>query len=610
MFELAWKNKALAQKEEAITPSFHEEMPEINAAGFLRWEEHCVECAPPDCFDNCPLLVRRPDRKCARFVYGILPNAQFHGAENFGAEIKFRRWAKLETKWPKNPRTYSLSGLRHLSYAINGLELLVSNISSAIAFISPRRRLNGALALLLGKSFGALANSKAKDGCLEGFLIEFYCPEDLNDAFFFEIVDGITPRFRTRLPITKGWNRDFIDCKNLPQCLKEKSFGRLWVEGDREIRIVFTWLHLIKFKNYEEALRKIAPLKASDKKEKTPADKLKCVVFDLDNTLWDGIIGDQGPDGVKVKSETVEFIYQLDRRGIICSVASKNDFQIAWKKIEEIGLGQHLLFPQINWGAKGDSMKEIADLMNVNIDSLALIDDNPFEREQVNTRWPQVRTYDVANLGSLLDRPEFDVPITEQAGKRRLSYLAESNRAKSMQHSGQDIDTFLRSCDMTMWIGPAKEHFDRCHELVMRTNQFNISGNKYSADEFDRLIDSSICVCWKVHDRFGDYGVVGFARLEEQPDAYLITDFVMSCRVAEKRVEESLFAWFKRNLNKQKPLRFRFVQTERNGPILKKFESLGLTIQAEVDGASIYELSGSADDIDPNVIHVEGRIAG
>lgn len=598
----------MAQAEPPMTPGLPEKIPEVQQAAFLMWQEHCIECSIPHCYDSCRLYVRRADQKCARFVYGIFPNSQFCGAENFGAEIKFRRWARLETRWPAHPMAHSLANLRRTSGFLNGLEATASAIASAVEPLNPKRRVNGALTYYLEKSFGARAECQTGSSEFDGFLVEFYCPDEVDDAFILEITGAGRLLFRERLPISRGWNRHFIEDKLLPHSFG--GLGKLCVEGDRELRVVFTWLHLVRFVDSDAALRTLVPHGLSAGSMAKPAEKVKCVVFDLDNTLWEGLIGDDGLEGVNVKPEVVAFIYALDRRGIICAVASKNDFQLAWRKIEAVGLGQHLLFPQIHWGAKSDSVKQIAGLMNVGIDSLAFIDDNPFEREQVSSRWPQVRTFDAAEVWNLIGRPEFDVPITEQSAMRRLSYLAESKRAQALETSGQDIDEFLRSCNMSIRLMPATQHFERCHELVARTNQFNISGTKYSSDAFRVLIASDLCLCWEAEDKFGKYGNVGFVRIVEESDAYLVTDFVMSCRVAEKRVEESLFAWFMRHFGESKPLRIRVVRTDRNGPIREKFESFGLSIISADDRVCIYEITSSADAIDPRVIRVSGEIGG
>lgn len=147
-----------------------------------------------------------------------------------------------------------------------------------------------------------------------------------------------------------------------------------------------------------------------------PAEKVKCVVWDLDNTLWNGtLIETDNPEDLKIRPGVLEIIHELDQRGIIQSIASKNDMDVAWPVVEKLGIAEYFLYPQIHWNAKSDSIRQIAKALNIGIDTFAFIDDSNFERMQVQSALPQVRVYDEKELQNILQRPEFKVMVTEES---------------------------------------------------------------------------------------------------------------------------------------------------------------------------------------------------
>src|SRR5438105_10164366 len=168
-----------------------------------------------------------------------------------------------------------------------------------------------------------------------------------------------------------------------------------------------------------------APDGAGSAQAAAPADKVKCVAWDLDNTLWEGTLLEDGPDGCRLRPEVRALIERLDERGILQTAVSKNDHDDAWAVVERLGLQDYFLYPAINWGQKSANLKQIAERLNIGIDTFAFVDDSPFERAEVAAALPMVRVYSPEQLAGLLERPELDVPVTEMSRKRRLSYLAE-----------------------------------------------------------------------------------------------------------------------------------------------------------------------------------------
>ncbi len=573
MFQLAW---SFGHPSSAMAPvSQPPDLPVVASAAFHMWEEHCLECSPPDCYSSCKLFMPRADRKCARFEFGIRANRQFAGLEGYGAEVSFRRWAKLQTPWVLKPKLYPLSVLSSVNRRLRSTEKLVTLTASVLSSVNPRRRLNGALHAYLGSTFESRAsdaNTTLSD-VPDGLQLCFYAPTPEPGALFFELVMDAKVVYRMRIPIQSGWNTSFIPWVQLSVQGPPARFARIWLEGDAERTLVFTHAHLVKLMVHQQPPVDGAELRT--KVPKRPADKVKCVVFDLDNTIWDGVIGDDGASGVVVRQEMIRLIQALDERGVICSVASKNDFRVAWSKVRELGLDEYLLFPEIHWKPKPDSVNRIAAAMNISINAIAFVDDNPTERELVQQVLPEVRVYSDREALVMLQRPEFDVPVTAEARQRRQSYRAESTRQAEMAALGIDLDEFIIASQMTMTILSARDHVERCHELIMRTNQFNISGKKYSSEEFKGLIDKDLAVCWRVSDKYGDYGIVGFMRIGPYRDGVAIFDFVMSCRVAEKRNEETIIDSLVRPRFPARPVYFPVTKTGRNRPLVEKLQSMG-----------------------------------
>lgn len=265
---------------------------------------------------------------------------------------------------------------------------------------------------------------------------------------------------------------------------------------------------------------------------------IKCVVWDLDDTLWEGtmIEGDE----LTVRSEVKRVIETLDQRGILQSLASKNDHEQAVDFIEKFGLKSYFLFPQINWSAKSGSIKRIAEQLNIGLDSIAFIDDQEFEREEVKRSLPEVMCLPADCISSVITMPEF-IPekITDEAKNRRAMYLAEQTRKEVEQNFSGAPEEFLAHLGMKVSIYRAREtDLERSEELVRRTNQFNTTGYSYSLDELNYFRTSSNHRLYVVdlEDRFGSYGVVGLGLLECYDNVWRIKLLLMSCRVVSRGI--------------------------------------------------------------------------
>jgi FkbH-like protein len=266
--------------------------------------------------------------------------------------------------------------------------------------------------------------------------------------------------------------------------------------------------------------------------------KIKCVVWDLDDTVWDGILLEEA---VKLKPEFMEVIETLDSRGILNSIASRNDSDLAMAKLTEFGLDGFFVCPQIGWGAKSASVKAIYETLNLGIDSLAFIDDQPFEREEVNFAHPEV--FCIAGAGDLL--PILDLPqmrprySSDEQKHRRAMYRQEFERKKIEETFDGTSADFLKTLDLVLRIAPAEDgDLERLEELTERTHQLNSTGYTYGFDELDRLRKSPqhLLLVADLTDKFGWYGKVGLALVECGEDPWVLKLLIASCRVMSRGV--------------------------------------------------------------------------
>jgi len=289
---------------------------------------------------------------------------------------------------------------------------------------------------------------------------------------------------------------------------------------------------------------------------------------------------------------------------------SKNNHDQAWAVVEKFALKEYFLYPAINWAPKSSNIRQIATKLNINIDTFALIDDSPFERSEVQKSLPQVRVYASEEIPTLLSRRELDVPITEISRKRRISYLNNVKREHVKEEFDGDYETFLRTCQMKMTIFVPREEKDisRCWELIQRSNQLNLSTRRYSTSEFNELRSTRGVLCLAFHcaDMFGDYGIVGFASVDELDKKARLVDFVISCRVAQKRVEHTFLKWLaQREKQQHKVLQVRLTKTKRNGPLMRVFEDLPFHIVEKSEQYLLMELPLDKNISVEDVIHLE-----
>jgi len=507
-----------------ILARFQQTQDAIEMRSSLHWAEHCVECAVPQCYTSCDLYEPRFDGKCQRFVNGIESVSVKDGDPLL--KIQFKQWAKLETQG--SHKLYSIKdrnakerGVRRLDGAINHLYPM-----SLRAKVVKKRYFNKKQSVLSAQSNGQHPDQ---------FFLEVYNPEEQTAVVTLEIRSQ-DPKFSQmpflfRCDIEPGYNSKEIPFDEIEKRLNLDVPYVISLIPENMSRDHALYFGVMDFVNVK------AKVEVSGQKS---SKKIKCAIWDLDNTIWEGVLIEDGLDKLVLKEGIEDVLKSIEERGIINSIASKNNFEPAMNALQHFGLDEYFVFPQISWGPKSMGIKKLAKSLNVNLNTFIFIDDNPFELDEVSASLPSVRVVDSINYNELLSRDDFDVPITKESGKRKQFYLNEQARKETEDSYDGDYFNFLKQCEITIEIlSLDNAHFNRVYELAQRTNQMNFTGNRYSLEDIEAIHkdENLLAHVLKCDDKYGEYGIVGFAIVNLQENKLI--DLMFSCRIQSKRVEHA-----------------------------------------------------------------------
>lgn len=329
----------------------------------------------------------------------------------------------------------------------------------------------------------------------------------------------------------------------------------------------------------------------------------KCLVLDLDNTLWGGVIGDDGLEGIVLGEGTAvgeahlalqRYALQLKARGVILAVCSKNDSAIAeaaFRDHPEMLLRRADIAAFVaNWEDKAANLKAIAAQLNIGLDSLVFVDDNPVERARIRESFPMVA------VPELPEDAAYYVPCLANAGyfeavsftpddQQRAAHYAANAEREALLGSSESMDTFLRGLGMSVVFGPVKPvDLSRVTQLINKTNQFNPTTRRYSAEEMEAIATAPemISLQFRLLDKFGDNGLISVLILRPDPDhadVMEIDTWIMSCRVFGRELEFEAMNIAVETARSRgvRELRANYIPTKKNGVISDLYPRLGFT---------------------------------
>ena len=344
---------------------------------------------------------------------------------------------------------------------------------------------------------------------------------------------------------------------------------------------------------------------------------IKCVVLDLDNTLWGGVIGDDGLDGIQLGAHgdgeafyrLQLYLRELRRRGVLLAVCSKNSMENAllpFEKHPEMVLKQaDIAMFVANWNDKADNIRQIRETLNIGFDSMVFLDDNAFERNLVRELIPGIVVPELPEEPADYVRAISELNLFEttsfsaEDGKRTELYRVEAQRREA-QASFASVDEFLQSLAMKMVVARFDSfHLPRISQLMQRSNQFNLTTRRLSEIECKSLMENAgwLPLYAKLEDRLSDHGLISIVTLEARAEELAIRDWLMSCRVLARGVEGFLMNRVVEYADKLGLARItaEFVPTAKNGMVKDFFLQFGFAKVAEDSGgATRWELATRA----------------
>ncbi len=552
MFQYDWfeKKHFSNKKNPQPLPEGYITKNSVSCVKKLFWEDHCLECAMPLCYHNCEKYIERIDGRCKKTHYGIRKGKKHNTLQN--ATLKFQSWGKIETvvsTCVHSPKTSNL--LDNLNNIFSRLLRFLSNL---IRPINKKHIPTNGWAHILRES---LKKQKPCKKSTPYFLFQCYSYETNEYNLLFELSSQGQIYFKKSFKIKEGYNQFICHIEDIKQ--EPTSLARIYPENNINSELTILAADFVGM-NY---------------KNKKPAKKVKCVAWDLDNTLWDGILIESDPENLCLRTGVLTLLNEFDKRGILQIIVSKNTLSDIEPVLKRLNIDHFFVYKLANWHSKSNNLISASNALNINVDTFALIDDSEIERREIEELLPCTRVYNEKNLNNLLTLPEFDVPITEDSINRRTMYQTEAKR-KDIEKGFMGTNLgFLKNCEITVEINNIieEEQFERAFELIHRTNQLNLSGIKYEKNQLRSMVETNNAFTFSCYDKYGTYGTVGFVLFNNSPDCITINEFAMSCRVASKCVEASLMNWFQNKFNK--PIIMNGLRTDRNGLLIETFVNAG-----------------------------------
>jgi FkbH-like protein len=327
-------------------------------------------------------------------------------------------------------------------------------------------------------------------------------------------------------------------------------------------------------------------------------NQVKVIVLDCDNTIWGGVVGEEGPTNIRIGDGAFpgnayrDFQLQIKRLkefGILLAISSKNnesDVIEVFEKNQNMCLKyEDFVTTRINWDDKAKNILSISKELNLSLESFLFIDDSKFEIENIRKQIPEIQTYQIPEDRFKISKSfekivsNLDLNFSQTSNLRLESYKAERIR-QEVKSGCSNLDDFLNTLQINIKIDKVQSvDINRSVELIQRTNQFNSTGEKLSMSEFKAKLISENCEYFtlRASDKYGDYGLVGLASINNQTDFSEIDSFMLSCRILGRKVEHAFLHEIIRIYLPRKivSVRFRFIENSKNKQVRDFLDTLG-----------------------------------
>ncbi len=331
----------------------------------------------------------------------------------------------------------------------------------------------------------------------------------------------------------------------------------------------------------------------------------KALIFDCDNTLWSGIIGEDGIEKVKVFQEVQYLAKRLAKNGVIIGLCSKNNLkdvnEVFDKHKDMILSDDDIVIKKINWDDKVTNIKSIAKELNIGMDSIVFLDDSDFEVNFVKEHLPLVDTYKVpkkeyeySQMMREITNLFFQLKSTNE-DSNKIKMYKENLQRDSVKKDTNDLNSYLQLLELEIFIHIDDEKaIQRVAQMTQKTNQFNLTTKRYTENEIKLLVKSqhSYVLTINVTDKFGDYGVVGLCILKELKNSCQIDSFLLSCRALGRSIENKFMDEIVKFIHTLdiKTIDTTYIKTLKNEQVSQFYDTLGFTLVSSADDTKKYVL--------------------
>lgn len=331
----------------------------------------------------------------------------------------------------------------------------------------------------------------------------------------------------------------------------------------------------------------------------------KCIVLDLDNTLWGGIIGEDGFDRIDLSLKPpgmafMEFqrvLLALYQRGVILAINSRNNEDEALRAIRDhpfmVLREEHFATMKINWSDKISNMKEIAQELNIGLDSIVYFDDDPINRELMSKAIPQIKTIDLPDdpslyASTLMQINDFNTLVMTNEDRKRGEMYREEHKRTELKRSSSNLEDFLKQLEIRVTMKKANNFtIPRIAQLTLKTNQFNLTTRRYQEEDVETLAQdhTKLIGCAQTQDKFGDNGITGVYIVNKNhvDKEWFIDTFLLSCRVMGRGIEDAMMGYILSKAKEEGVIKVKaeFIPTKKNKPCEQLLPNFGFKKEGE-----------------------------